>query len=68
VKLFVWHQDAFRDYKFGMAFAIAESEEAARELLAYKSGLCPEDAGLDAPPDEVRELTEPVCFYVTGGS
>lgn len=66
MKLYIWNKDVLRDYSSGIAFAIAESEEQARELITEKTRLDPEDVGLDKPADEVHELDEPYAAYLYG--
>ena len=61
MKLFVWDEFA-PDYSDGLAFAIAESETQARELIVDKHGY---------PPDvwgnvQVFELNNPIAFCVSG--
>lgn len=66
LKLFVWPEFA-PDYTDGLAFAIAETEKEAYDMvaakyLAEKSPWIPSDFG----PVEVHEISK-VAFSVTGG-
>ena len=61
LKLYVW-EDVLRDYTSGIAFALAESPEEARELVIKKLGGNHEDL-CDSP--KCIETKE--GFYVYGG-
>ena len=61
--LYVW--DHFSpDLTYGLAFAIAESEDAARELVAHTIGYIPFDWGNVI----VLPLSAPIAYAVDGGS
>ena len=75
--LFVW-TNVFADYTSGMGFAIAENEKEAVDMLIKKHGCyCSEYAGeryecdnhkdLRTVIPKVHELTERVCYAVSGG-
>lgn len=68
-RLYLWYKDVFRDYSSGMAMAIAESEEQARDMIMTNGDYAadPRDCGMDAPPDEVREIDKPSFFVQFGG-
>jgi hypothetical protein len=60
--LYVWPKFA-PDYTDGLAFAVAESEEQARQLVALVKCYAPEDWGTML----VYPLTRPVAYAVSGG-
>jgi hypothetical protein len=60
--LYVWPKFA-PDYTDGLAFAVAESEEQARELVSLVKGYAPEDWGTML----VYPLTDPVAYAISGG-
>jgi hypothetical protein len=60
--LYVWPKFA-PDYTDGLAFAVAESEEQARELVSLVKGYTPKDWG----PCIVYPLTHPLAYAVSGG-
>ena len=62
LKLFVWTEFA-PDYLDGLAFAIAETEKEARELVIEAYGVDAYNWGRF----EVKDLKEP-CGYAVGGS
>lgn len=62
MKIFIWTEFS-PDYTSGLAFAIAESEKEARELVIEHHGFCPSEWGVL----EVRELDSPVARSVSGG-
>lgn len=62
LKLFVW--TGFEsDYTAGLAFAIAKTENDARKSIIEKMGYGPCNWG----ELEIRDLSSPCAFYVTGG-
>lgn len=62
LKLYVW-EDVNRDYTCGVMFALAHSEEEARELIA-KSGQTFVDEDLEKTP---KVFDSPVGFSFFGG-
>ena len=62
MKLYVWDH-VFCDYTCGVAFALAESVEHARELVKAE---CYDDEDVDVEP-LVYDLNEPMCRAVWGG-
>jgi hypothetical protein len=70
MKLYVWDEFC-PNYVDGLAFAIAESEEAARASINEALGYCPPDGTNDSNNRwgrvRIYELNEPVAFAVTGG-
>jgi len=62
LRLFVW-EEFEPSYADGLAFAIAESHEAARRMIAENSDL---DA-IKWGPVKSYPVTVPVCFAVAGG-
>lgn len=63
LKLYVW--DEFNpDWSDGLAFAIAESEEKAKEGIEEKIGFPPSDWG-GSP--SVFDIGKPISFAVSGG-
>lgn len=80
-RLYVW-DEVLEDYTYGIAFAIAEDIDKAREQIAQKmtEGYGPKALPLymqswkedhqefwDKEP-HIHELTEPAAYYVYGGS
>ena len=61
LKLYVW-ADFAPDYRPGLAFAIAHSEEEARKMVEAESGLVMSWGAL-----EVRPLNRPFAKGVQGG-
>jgi hypothetical protein len=62
-KLFVW-QNAFHDYTAGLAVALAENAEEARDLIRPLVGYDASDLG--KRPEEF-DLDKSVAFFVHGG-
>jgi len=62
LKLYVWAEFA-PNWKDGLAFAIAGSEDLARSLIINVAGLNPDDWG----PVQVFDLDLPIAFGVYGG-
>lgn len=63
MKIFVW-QGFCPDYTDGLAFAVAETVEQARELvIAERGGYGPYEWGALS----IYEITEPIAFSVSGG-
>lgn len=62
LKLFVWPEFS-PDYTDGLAFAIAETEKDAKDMIADQNGCLPNDLG----PVEIRDI-EPCAYFVYGGS
>jgi hypothetical protein len=60
--LYVWPK-FLPDYTDGLAFAVAESEEQARELVALVKGYEPNEWG----PCIVYSLSQCVVYAVSGG-
>ena len=63
LKLFVW-QGVLSDYSDGIAFALAESEEQAREMLLKERSSLEDDCEFKNPPDEYET---PIAFAINGG-
>ena len=63
LKLYVW-EDYATDYTTGLAFAIAEDSDQARQMIEDKNGY--RDVSLAESP-EVFPLDSPIAFQVTGG-
>ncbi len=79
-KLYVW-EEVLEDYTYGIAFAIAEDIDKAREQIARKMH---EGCGTSRPfnfdgweqdhqefytkQPAIHDLTEPAAYYVYGGS
>lgn len=63
MRLFVWTEYA-PDYSNGLAFAIAEDSEQARDMIAEINGYR-SDSLAESP--QVFELTEPIAFAQPGG-
>lgn len=61
LKLYVW-EGVLRDYTNGIMFALAESAEDARKLIADKMPYEPDDLEI-----EPREITKREGFYIHGG-
>lgn len=61
--LYVWDQFA-PEWNYGLAFAIAEDEDAARKLVAQAMGYTPSDWGGMI----VLPLSTPIAYAVGGGS
>lgn len=61
LKLFVWEK-VFQDYSHGMACALAQDAEQARELIAKKMGHLHGDLA-----ETPRVIDAPEGFYVYGG-
>ena len=66
LKLFVW-DDWCPDYSSGVAFAIAESEQQAREMVMEKHGIDPK-AELRWGEVKTYKLTDKVVFAREGCS
>lgn len=62
LKIFVWPEFS-PDYTNGLAFAIAETEKDAKDMIAEENGHPPNDWG----PMEIRDI-EPCAYLVYGGS
>lgn len=65
LKLFVWH-NVLIDYTDGIMFALAHTEEEAREVILKEGG------GLESVEKDLAEVTPtvyetPVGFYLYGG-
>jgi hypothetical protein len=61
--LYVWDQFA-PERNYGLAFAIAEDEDAARKLVTQAMGYTPSDWG-----DTIAlPLSAPIAYAVGGGS
>jgi len=75
LRLYVWHEFAC-DYTCGIAFAIAQNEEEAKDVILGRSTSRYTSqytsryirTQLDNIRPEVFELNSPVGFYVEGGS
>lgn len=63
MKLYVWEEYAY-DWSSGLAIAIAENPEQARDMIAERQGWRAEE--LKNSPD-VYELDSPIAFAVCGG-
>jgi len=63
LKLFVW-DDYAPDYSPGLAFAIAEDSEQARDMIEKDVGY--RNDSLSATPD-TYDLTTPVVYACSGG-
>ena len=61
LKLYVW-ENVLTDWNHGVMFALAESPDEARRLIADKMGY--EDRELKITP---KEITKPEGFFVYGG-
>lgn len=83
MKLFVWNDKVLKDYGYGLALAVAEDEQTARQLIIdritqdkLEFGLdmgcildqINDDGNLYKPADEVHDLDESVSFYCWGSS
>lgn len=68
MQLYVW-TDVFRDWTGGLAFAVAESADKAREQIAQKMGYARDSrAMLDlAVEPQIFNCKSPVAFGVVGG-
>jgi len=64
LKLFVW-DDYARDYTSGLAVALAENAEQARQLIEENVGY--RDSSLCQSPREC-DLNTPIAFQICGGS
>jgi hypothetical protein len=64
LKLFVWY-GVLTDYTSGIAFAIAETEQEAREMLIKKEDALSRDEDFNGKKPEVFEDKE--CFTLWGG-
>jgi hypothetical protein len=62
LRLYVWPQFS-PDYTAGLAFAIATTEEQARQAIEQRLGFTPADWG----PVEIHDATDPVAYARTGG-
>jgi len=63
MKLYVWPEFE-RDFKAGLAFAIADDSEEARRMITEKTGFLPNSL---AESPEVYELNNKIAYAVTGG-
>jgi hypothetical protein len=69
MRLYIWNKAFPYDWRGGLAFAIAETEDQARRLLAEKVGIVldgADDCGLNAPADVVRPVDQPFAEYCLG--
>jgi hypothetical protein len=67
MKLYVW-EDVLCDYTCGMAFALAETEDEAIEIIAKREGLEEYIRGqLASRKPTVHEPTDKVGYAVYGG-
>jgi len=65
LKVYVW-EEVFRDYTTGIAFAIAENSEQARDLVEEQMNYRHDD--LAHEPKEIDlDNCKPQAFYVYGG-
>lgn len=64
MKLFVW-DDYAPDYTSGLAFAVAENSEQARDMIADSAGYR-SDSLCEKP--KVYDLNELIVFQCSGGS
>jgi hypothetical protein len=62
LSLYVWPK-FMPDYSAGLAFAIAETEEQAREMVSFVKGFTPEDWGVCL----VYAMDHPIAYAVSGG-
>jgi hypothetical protein len=70
MKLYIWNKDILRDWSSGIAFAIAESEEQARQMIYQAIGYEDEnddDGGISKPADEIHDLDKPFVAFRRGG-
>lgn len=65
LKLYVW-PNFVPDYSVGLAFAIAESEKEAKEMIEEKSGYHYKND--EWGNVEVKTMTRKIARYVAGGS
>jgi len=64
LKLFVW-RGVLTDYTSGIAFALAETEQEAREMLLKKEDALSMDSDFNGKKPEVYE--DKKCFTLWGG-
>ncbi|MHA1827911.1 MAG: hypothetical protein ACTSX6_04605 [Candidatus Heimdallarchaeaceae archaeon] len=64
LKLFVW-SGVLNDYTGGIAFAIAETEQEAREMLLKKEPCLSDDDSFNVNKPEIHE--NKFCFTLWGG-
>lgn len=64
LKLFVWN-DVLSDWTPGIAFALAESEQEAREMLLKDKGCLASDASFNGVKPKVYE--DKMCETLWGG-
>ena len=64
LKLFVW-QNVLRDYTSGIAFALAETEQEAREMLLLKNSCLSVDVVFNGDKPLVYE--DKMCHTLWGG-
>ena len=62
LSLYVWPK-FMPEYSAGLAFAIAETEEQAREMVICFKGYTPEDWGVCL----VHDIGHPIAYAVSGG-
>lgn len=72
LKLYVWH-DVLKDWKYGIAFALATSRKEAWEVLKKNiDGYAYDEiAGINSfsgcKQTEPKEYENPTAFYIYGG-
>jgi len=64
LKLFVW-EDVLSDFTSGIAFAIAETEQEAREILLNKESCLASDASFNGHKPKV--YNDKMCYTLWGG-
>lgn len=65
LKLFVW-KDVLKDYTSGIAFAIAETEQEARELLLKQDEALSRDSVFNISKPEVYETEMAITLWGGG--